>query len=98
MKTTIKMNGNEYECKVWDGYTKNTVEVGFAKVKYPNRKFFRCGFFVNYYTFIVDIRNHDNLTELVKVAFERYLIEKARIELEKKEEKSKFTLDKYIEM
>lgn len=55
-------------------------------------------FFVNYHTFIVDIRNHSNLTELVKVTFEQYLVEKAKIKLEKKEQKSKFTLDKYIEM
>lgn len=44
MKTTIKINGNEYECKVWNGCLSHTIEVGFAKVKYPNRKFLRCGF------------------------------------------------------
>ena len=98
MQTIIKKDGKEYSCKVWNSCLPGYVDIGFTEVKYPNRKFFRCGSFVYYETFTVDVEEFDDINWAVKQTFEKYL-EKIETEKRKKEErKSKFSLDKVIEL
>lgn len=98
MKTIIKKDGKEYICKVCDSCLPGYIDIGFAEVKYPKRKFFRCGFFVHYKIFTVCVKDFDDINCAVKQRFERYL-EKIKAEKKEKEEiKSKFTLDKVIEL
>ena len=98
MQTIIKKDGKEYSCKVWNSCLTGYVDIGFAEVKYPNRKICRCGFFVYYETFTVDVEEFDDVNWAVKQTFEKYL-EKIETEKRKKEEtKSKFALDKVIEL
>ena len=98
MQTIIKKDGKEYSCKVWNSCLDGYVDIGFAEVKYPNRKLFRCGFFVCYETFAVEVKDFDDINYIVKQYFEKYL-KKIETEKKKKEEiKSKFALDKVIEL
>jgi hypothetical protein len=95
MKTIIKTNGKEYECKVWNGVLTGYVEVGIAEIIYPKRKFFKCGFFVHYTVFDKRVKDFDSMNSLVKECMGEYLL----IELKKKEEKKiDLFLDKVIEM
>ena len=98
MQTIIKKDGKEYSCKVWNSCLTGYVDIGFAEVKYPDRKICRCGFFVYYETFTVDVEEFDDINCAVKQVFEMYL-EQIEAEKKKKEEiKSKFALDKVIEL
>ena len=90
MQTIIKKDGKEYSCKVWNSCLDGYVDIGFAEVKYPNRKICRCGFFVYYETFTIDVEEFDDINWAVKQVFEKYL--------EKIKAKSKFALDKVIEL
>lgn len=95
MKTIIKVNGKEYECKVWNGILTGYVDVGIAEIIYPKRKFFKCGFFVHYTVFDKKVEEFDSMNSLVKECMSEYL----SMELKKKEEKkTDLSLDKVIEM
>ena len=84
MQTIIKKDGKEYSCKVWNSCLTGYVDIGFAEVKHPNRKICRCGFFVNYETFLVDVKDFDDINYAVKQAFEKYL---EKIETEKRKKR-----------
>lgn len=98
MKTIVKKDGREFECKLWNGCLTNYIDVGIREVIYPNRKYFKCGFLKSYATFSRNINDYYTLTSMVKDCVKEFFANEENERLKKEVEKMKHSLDKIIEM
>lgn len=98
MKTIVKKDGREFECKLWNGCLENYIDIGIREVIYPNRKYFKCGFLKSYATFSRNVNEYYNLNAMVRDCMKEYLVNEKKEKIEKELKKTTYTLDKVIEM